>query len=347
MGIWRTTTTGAWVDNYAYKANLPVSVGNSSFSANSQDGIVIFTKGMVTLNKVKADLNITGGGAYIYHDTASNAVMVRGGAAGDNSFSGNGGTGLYIYTYAGIQINYSDVSYNLSNGTILINWDIARYPMSISNSDFSSNGGSGINIASLGNITINNIVSSGNDDTGMNLKSYSITSAVNKVSVTNSDFSYNNKRGIQLGAMGSITMNNVSANFNGEEGARIGNAYQFYAYPEKDVVAIIAIANSSFDSNGKTGLTINSYGIVTLKQVSASNNKGIGADIKNSDALAAKSILISASSFNGNNFERGLSVISKGAITLTDVGASNNSRNDEIDRIGRLHKRGSCVGYLS
>jgi len=68
-------------------------------------------------------------------------------------------------------------------------------------------------------------------------------------------------------------------------------------------------------------LVVQTAGNITLTRVQSSDNLGRGARLDNTSATTAKSVTISDSQFNGNDATGGLSVLSEGAITLTNVTA--------------------------
>ncbi|MBL8097765.1 MAG: hypothetical protein JNK81_01210 [Anaerolineales bacterium] len=88
----------------------------------------------------------------------------------------------------------------------------------------------------------------------------------------------------------------------------------------------IKIIDSSFNTNtGKYGLFINTYGNVYLENVDANGNSEIGAFVSNVNNTVAKTITINGINNFNSNGETGLVVNSKGAITLHNITAVNNS----------------------
>ncbi len=92
----------------------------------------------------------------------------------------------------------------------------------------------------------------------------------------------------------------------------------------------VTIKNSSFDGNGGAayGLYVHARGAITLTSVSASGNTdGVndpgGAFLDNHYSQIAAPVKITTGWFDGNEID-GLSVYSKGVVTLSKISASHN-----------------------
>ncbi|HUH97241.1 MAG TPA: hypothetical protein VLZ89_07790, partial [Anaerolineales bacterium] len=89
----------------------------------------------------------------------------------------------------------------------------------------------------------------------------------------------------------------------------------------------ILVSNTNFDGSGGVGLTVQTSKNITLKSVNASGNSNGGALLENpggSGSVTVTGTAASFSQFNGNSSD-GLDIVSKGAITLTDVNADGNA----------------------
>jgi hypothetical protein len=118
-------------------------------------------------------------------------------------------------------------------------------------------------------------------------------------------------------AKGSITLDNVSAHASASSlrGAWLDNLSSSSGAP-------VTVSNSIFTANAADGLTIQSAGAVTLKNVMSDSNT-LGVYIHNDYAGSAKPVTITNSVFTGNSSD-GLSIYSNGAVTLNTVSADFN-----------------------
>jgi hypothetical protein len=139
-------------------------------------------------------------------------------------------------------------------------------------------------------------------------------------SVTMSNIQFNNVpgnpgRGFDITTNGNISLINVQANTDNGAGAVLNNS---------GGTGTVSITNGQFNNDtiafDAFSLFITSKNAVTLTSVVV--NGGFGASIDNTGGTN-KPVTIKESNFDNNNSD-GLTVNSKGAITLTDVSSSNN-----------------------
>lgn len=121
---------------------------------------------------------------------------------------------------------------------------------------------------------------------------------------------------------GNITVNNVDVVDNTTQyGVQLSNDYP-------DVASNVVVNDSTFNSTGGNtyGLVIWSFGTVTLKNVTANENMGYGLYINNSDAATPKAVTLTGSNQFLRNGTSGLTIYSKGVITLSNITAEGNGR---------------------
>lgn len=98
-----------------------------------------------------------------------------------------------------------------------------------------------------------------------------------------------------------------------------------------DNTGSVTVNNSKFtnngDSSGEDGLDINAKGNVTLLNVIATGNKGEGVDIDNTGSSINATVDVNGTNIFTGNTGIGLSVVSKGAITLSNVTADGSVSN--------------------
>ncbi len=217
------TTAGARLQNYGSLAVYPVTVNNSTFNRNSDDGLEIRSKGLVTVNKVHADNNgteVDGDGNFVAaHDGygmdidntsgTTAGVTFNGSAWGDNSTYGNA-HGLHINTRGAILLNNLDSSYNSFTNAELKN-DYLAANVTINKSTFlHSWSGNGLEADSFGVITLSTVYAAQNFLGGAILDN-SMAGSAKAVTITNSTFSSNQGTGLYVRSKGAITLKNAQA----------------------------------------------------------------------------------------------------------------------------------------
>lgn len=337
------STAGARLNNEQSTTAYPVTVNSSRFDYNSDDGLDINSKGLVTINKVGA----TGNGQGTAIDNYSFGIVIDnlGGTAGvtfngttwgDNSTVSNA-TGVRIDTNGNILINYLNSQFsNYLNGLFYNNTGLGN--VTINKSDFSyTSTYEGLYVLSRGVITLNNVTASYAEINGAYLDNTQAPTP-KAVIINTGSFNENESDGLSVFSHGAITLNNVDASYNEDYDEGDLDYYGFGAWLKNDYYTTmgglqisqpVTVNNSTFYGNRRTGLWIDTFGAITLKGVTASWNSDWGANLDNYDATTPKAATISNSVFNYNQNEGGLYVHAKGAVKLTNVGASENSPNNE------------------
>jgi hypothetical protein len=121
---------------------------------------------------------------------------------------------------------------------------------------------------------------------------------------------------------GNITVNNTDV---------VGNSTTFGGAALDNSIGTgnVAVSNGSFSNNSGAnadGLRIFSKGTVTLKDVDASANNKRGAYIENSGASTPKAVTLNGSNTFSNNNQNGLTIYSRGTITLNNTTAVGNGQ---------------------
>src|SRR5271157_5284332 len=229
-----------------------VIIDPSTFNNNWLDGLDVASNGFINLIDVTADNNGQSG------ISGSGAVL-------DNSASTN--------PYA-VELDYS------------------------TGNEFNGNYNDGLNIKSASNINIDGVTADGNltgDGAYLN-NTYSTTSSAMSVDFLTGASSYfgesgtgngNGANGLEVYSNGDVYLVNVTADNNVLDGALLGSI----ADPIGGNICVdfncstsTAISGSSSEFNGNTGgdgLHILTNGAVTLTEVDASGNTGVGTFIKN------------------------------------------------------------------
>ena len=285
------------------------------FNSNGLSGVVIDARGDILIYDTEANLNDANG-----FDLSSESTI----GLYRISASGNGDVGLLIQdhdSYEGIYIKNK-----ISNGQ----------------GEFNDNGGNGIDITSLGSITIYNISASNNGGSGMVLDtcvldglSCSGTGRIYLKTYYGQEnvFDDNAEYGLDLTSSGSVTLYYLSASGNGDTGVLIDTTWSS---------ASIAIKNyyksgvADYTYNGGDGINISSKGSISLYNVNSSSNAGSGVVLDNCQLFAGTCLGFGAITVKGynyqmnefnNNHDYGLHIQSSDSITLYNIQADGNGYN--------------------
>jgi hypothetical protein len=349
---------GAYIDNYWDNPNQPVTLtGTNEFKDNAGDGLHINSYGAVTLNNITAFHNsfgLNGNGLYIdnAHDsTPSNVVLT-----GTNQFMYSGVDGLFILSNGNIVLNNITSTNNTAFGGYVNNClnassfdpctTTGKSVTLMGTNSFNSNGADGLKVQSSGPISISQITANENTENGayldncaydggslcQNLLPYNVTL------VNASTFIFDGGQGLFIHSTGTVSLKNITASFD-TYGLGITNDANLHL-PGSVVIG----GTNVFNGNYYTGLDINSYGAITLSNVTANDNGvtgggfGYGAYVVNDgyDSNAGgvgvngtvlitrmPITLIGVNTFTDNK-SGGLYAISAGPVTASNVTANSN-----------------------
>ncbi len=350
---------GALIYNNEDNPNEPVTfTGTNEFKNNYGSGLWIYSNGAVTLHNITAFANNYGGsigdGVAVYNEFGtmpSNVVLT-----GTNLFDYNAQNGLIIGTKGNISLNNITSIYNLGNGAEL---DTCLAPglyaactttgksVTLGGvNTFDYNSLAGLDVVSSGAITINQVTANGNGNDGASLDncaydggSECLTPMPYNVTITNpSTFIYNNDEGLFINTTGAVSLKSITASFN-IYGLSISNDGNLHLQK-----AVTIGGTNVFNGNYYSGLDINSYGAITLGNVTANDNGvsggsfGYGANLDNvgynSDAggigvggsvfITRMPVTLTGVNTFNDNYSGGLFVNSVGSITASNLTANNN-----------------------
>lgn len=184
-------------------------------------------------------------------------------------------------------------------------------------SSFDGNNGDGLYVSidssGLGSVSLTNAGADNNNYNGV-----SILAPNGNVSLSNnharvSGFSWNGFQGVKIVSGGAITLNNrLLAIGNGREGFYLDNHSALAA-------KAITIKNVQAWFNGRTGLTANSLGSISVTSLDASGNGENGASL----STLGNVVLLGSNVFSGNH-EQGLYVAASGIVSINGVLAEGN-----------------------
>jgi len=315
------------------KAGVTVTATRSGwtnqFNRNEGYGMYIQSKGTITINRTNAGENGFYG-AYLwqnYDDSTGNVVITS------SDFSRNARVdnyyGLYIYSWGSVTLTSVSANNNGESGTtdtatgvVINNLNGAAKPVKVTNGWFNGNTENGLNISSMGAISLTNVYTESNLGIGAYLDNSGANTPL-AVSIKGGEFNYNEgSRGLFISSNGAVTVSNAQAHDNPN-----GNGVEIYNNWGSAVGNVSVTCSSgtcAFSNNFAIGVAIYSKGGITLGRLDAQNN-GTGATIENSSAtLLNKNVSISNCYFSNSKSTWGLSVASKGSIILTNVDSGNN-----------------------
>ena len=317
-------TSGAVLDNTLATAPKTVTLnGVNSFSNNAGTGLSITTLGNIVTNNLTANNNSNGDGVDLNnHKTGSTGTVT---VSGNNMFKDNNGKGLYIQSYGAITTNNLDAEENVLEGTHIISDGHSNQPaVKVNgNNTFNSNCkntvscAAGLFIVGGGTTSINNVIANENYTNGVDIiDSGSVTLSGSNV------FSGNDGIGLWVQIAGTITANNLTANSNLNHGVDLDNFLDHGSH------SIILTGTNTFNYNGiregeldvnADGLLLETYGNMTLSNVTATGNGGDGVYTKTWEYTDTKNYLGGSFTLTGtNNFNyNGLNISGQGLYVLT------------------------------
>ncbi len=317
---------GLKIDNRTSSASAGATLSGVSFSGNARFGAEIASKGALTLTNAYAEWN--GDDGAILDNTAGTGgvTLAASGTNQGNYFDRNAGSGLVILTNGAVSLTNVDANENATFG-LLINNTGGTAPVTIKESGnwnnwYTANGLNGLTIVSRGPVTVSFRRANDNGGTGIFIDASGGTGAVSLAGTigrnaeVRNNGTINGDNGITILSKGNITLARVEVRENFTNGAELENSTGS---------GMVTITDGFFDQN-YNGLIVNSFGAVVWKNGSANENGNYGAYIKNDDVLLGKPVTI-ANVYASNNHETGLWVESKGAVTITNTEANNNSAN--------------------
>ncbi|NTW08114.1 MAG: hypothetical protein HGA28_00920 [Anaerolineaceae bacterium] len=358
VGITDNNGVGLEINNRPIILTAPgvaVTVSDSYFYRNSDDGLKILSKGLVTLVNINANDN-HGYGATIdnWISGATAGVTLNAPTGKGNEFQWNANSGLRIRTSGPVTItnvfandNGSDdfhagfgvdIQNDFGAGAVTIkqvgHWDV--WEGRAEGNVFSNNYEGGLRIQTRGAANVAFFQASDNGLDGIYIHALAGTGAVTLTGTANyrENLVDNGSQGLVINAKGNITISKIDASRNESNGATLVN---------HDGIGNVTLTDAYFDRNGENGLHLSTKGTASWKNGSASDNFSSGASIFNQGI--GKAVTITNVNYSGNGLT-GIYVISKGAVTMSDVESSNNSANGYEAEYGEWWKDNLSVDQV-
>jgi putative surface-exposed virulence protein len=317
---------GAEIYNFYANASGGVTLsGANRFEDNRSAGLLVRSKGAITVSAVTASGNGTGGaggGISLDNYNADPPQAIK--LTGTNVFYDNHGTGLYAYSKGAITTSSLTASRNINGfGADLGNSDGTAGVTLTGTNTFEDNGYGGLNVVTKGAISLSSVTANRNGATG----GYSGALLWNhggatlqpiKLTGTNT-FNDNQSRGLDVQSVGAITISNLTASRNGSHGASLVNNFSSSA-----TGSVTLSGTNVFDDNNDVGLRVLSYGAIAVNSVTANGNY-YGADLQNTGGATPQAIKITGTNAFHENDSQGLHAVSAGAISANNLLARGNA----------------------
>ena len=331
---------GLWVSKESFSN---VTLENVAATGNANDGLFIGTSGIVTIKKVaaygngKSGLRIAGD---IYDPVvpAARSVIIT-----NSAFFNNPSDNLIITALGPITLTTVNAYASINgNGAYLDNSSsLLPAPVTVTNSVFSNNEGTGLEVYSKGNITLNTITASINNSYGVYLDN-NITGATGGITMlaaygVNTIHS-NGDDGLQINTTRNITLNKLYVSASSEDGINVENA---------GLTSNLLLNDVSSMENYGWGIAAEVGGTITWNRGGAWDNgqdaaqDGGGAELRNYFTGLPKNITLKDVVFDGNLGDHGLSLGTLGSITLTNISASGNKGGAGINYVADSGKGGN------
>jgi hypothetical protein len=318
--------SGLLINNVGALTPLPVTLSKVVLNGNGNMGSNISSKGTITVNNINASQN-NGIGLYLDNDyeNATGSIIILG-TLGTNQVNNNGG-GLIIDSTRNITVSSLQANNNSIDG-IYIEGGGPSSNIILTGIESSGNQCLGIyNPVATGTVTVNKVTAYGNGFGGIFIDNSSATTA-KSVLVSNSvlrDSSDAGAYGLTIYSVGQISLNNITTSGNNAYGAYLDNS----SYNLTQIPQAVTIINSQFDNSiNDFGIVIYSQRKITLTNISASGNAGVGIIADNTTSTIASPIVMTGANRISNNVSNGILFSSKGAVTASGIIALGNSINE-------------------
>ncbi|MFN8414217.1 MAG: right-handed parallel beta-helix repeat-containing protein [Anaerolineales bacterium] len=321
---------GVNINNLASSLKAGVTLnGVNYFNANGNSGLVVLSAGVITTNNLNANNNAVDG---VFLDncsynsfnhwcdvTTSKSISIK----GSNTFSGNGGSGLYVSSFGAVTLsnlisNYNFAAINVENNYGNLNSINNTGGVTLTGYGKFTGNAHGVSFSSFGNVALANIaltLTSQEGGLGISAVKPGVGSA--NVTISGTNLVSSNLFGLDVISDGKVTINNMSV---------IGNNAGGYI-DNTNGLGVTLTGNNNFSSNtGSNGLGIDSSGPVTISNINVSGNGDGGLFIDNqADPAKPMAVTLSGNNiFNLNATGDGLNILSYGVVTLNNITAIGN-----------------------
>lgn len=328
-GLVFALNSGAYLYNAGGTLAKFVTVTRSAFYDTPSWGLVVDSRGLITLNDVSAYDNTLGGGTFLQNDYAGSTAGVSVlSSYGDNFFDNNAGDGLEIQSNGAVIMSKVDSESNEGYGVNIYNLG-GTGGVTISKGYFASNWGSAIHIQTNGKISVSDVTADTNGTiyTGPGLYLNNSSSPVIESTVTvlrTSVYDQQNGTGIEISSKGAVVLNTVTSSGNSAAGSMGVNIDNRASLKNAGISILASYGRNEFSWNDGNGLYLRSDGTITIAKADVSSNSASGAILDNHTGIG--SVAITDSYFSSNPNGNGISITTRGKVTWSGGGASYNGK---------------------
>jgi len=317
-----------------------VSISNFKFNDNINGyGLDIKSNGMVSLTGVESNHNY-GNGTTISNASKSNPDVKITNSHFNNNL--NNGSGITVTTNGNIILNTGSACVNAANGGTLNNQEAGKpnkKSITLINFLFNQNiAGYGLDAKATGSISLTNVQGIQNGTYGISLdNNYQDISdpmlpwipgmGVTVKNVTTSGNIDGN--GLEVNTKGTVLLDLITANGNTK-----GDGVKITSTPFIAGTKSVTINRTSANNSNNSGVEVICDGLILINGLSANNNLTFGASLDNHSQAINSGVTILATlglnSFNLNQNGDGLSIISRGQVSLVSVTANGNTGGNGI-----------------
>jgi hypothetical protein len=319
------TDNGIHGANLTHVASVPlfptVSISNSVFNHNGSWGLLLYSRGGITITNIKANSNINGDGAHILNDSGNVSILTTGSGFNEFKDNGGGGDGLDLDTPGLVIMKNVAATGNTGGfGAIIYNSFGTGYvgDVTVTGGTFSSNSQGLRVLRSNGAILVNGITAIGNTLYGARFDNTDDHTGTKSININKSIFDKNGT-GLEVRSWGQITLNNVSASGSTTgTGAYLDNTSNTLLAP-KGISVLGTLGSNLFNSNNFSGLIIASKGSVLVTKATVNDNGYYGINIDNYfGGLGKGTVILSYITANFGR-ARAITISSNNNVTLTFV----------------------------
>jgi hypothetical protein len=333
LWAWNNTSYGALLGNNDTLIPKPVTI-NGAFGTTygyngSGSGLIVYSMGAITLNKLGADGNSGAGTNGVYLNNSYLGAVGGITLTGSAEFGNNTVYGLDAYSNGAITLNNVDAG---NNGIgVRINGGPGAVTFN-GNNNIHDNRDTGLQVTSTGNLLLHNMDVHGNGtDNVVGHGDGAVLSATGNVAVSGyGNFHENYFNGLVIYSSGTVTLSNINASNNGFD--KLGTAISGYGVyiansSAGTAKAVTLTGNNGLYHNTSDDLYVTSRGAITVSNLEANDSvNGIGAELDNTSGQSSspQNVTITGYGHFYNNDTGGLSVYSYGAITLAKIDENGN-----------------------
>ncbi|GAB4541541.1 MAG: hypothetical protein Fur002_10140 [Anaerolineales bacterium] len=350
--LWNLTATNGIQDGVYVQTNRTVGaafvslMGSNAFRNNQTSGLGIASDGNITvynLNAINNGLSGAGYGATLYNTASTGTGNVT--VAGFANVIGNAEEGLDILSNGIVSLSNVTAENNgltlLRSGVSIQNQFVSQKAVSLLGvNSFTNNGLHGLYISSRGAVSVYSLTASLNQGSGAYVDNYvDGTITTNPLYGNVTFFGYaraldNAKYGVYINGRGAVTLNNVTAYHNGtatEDGVYVNNTNGNTSTPQN-----VALAGTNlFNNNGRNGLFVTTYGVITVYNSLANLNGAVGLNLDNYDvaSTAVKGVSLLGYARAYNNPLEGIAIDTRGAVMLANLTVEKNGATGDKDGV--------------